>query len=155
MKLGKPLGKVLESTATIRHTAVHRLKVTVTRLEQYLSDAQLLSSFLGDATCSRRLTQIRREMSVAVDELKRNKDVVESKLAHELQKIAARRSALDRAEVEAVEEMLRQDCQYQELAGVNLEQSIRVLEEFESGAPTEHEAESHIDLDTDTEVPRE
>lgn len=146
MELGKPLGKLLESIATIRHTAVHRLKVTVTRLEQYLSDAQLLSNFLGNATCSRRLTQIRREMSVAVDELKRNKDLLESKFAHELQKIAAQRSALDHAEAEAVQEMLRQDCQYQELAGFNLEQSIRVPEEVESGAPTEHEAESDIDL---------
>jgi len=91
--LGKPLAEVLESVARIRHTAVHRLHVTVVRVEQYLSDAELLTTLLRDDACTRRLSQVRREVSLTVDELKRTKDVLESKLADTLKKLAARRSA--------------------------------------------------------------
>jgi hypothetical protein len=151
--LGKPLAEVLESIVRIRHTAVHRLHITVIRIEQYLCDAELLANLLRDNTCARRLSRIRREISLAADELKRNKDVLELKLADTLKRLAAQRSALDRAEAAAVEDMLREDQQYQGLAGINLERSILAPEsEVESGAVTEHEAGSEVDLDTDTEV---
>ena len=118
--LGKPLTEVLESMVRIPHTAVHRLHVTATRIEQYLSDAEILADLLRENACTRRLSRIRWEVSLAADDLKRNEDVLELKLADTFKKLAARRSAIDRAEAAAVEDMLREDRQYQELAGVNL-----------------------------------
>lgn len=155
--LRKPLVEVLESIARIRHTAVHRLPVTAARVDQYLSDAEMLSNLLGDDTGSRSLSRIRRQLSSTIDELKRNKDVLESKLTISQRRIAAERSALDRAEAEAKEEMLKQDQQYQELAAAHLEKNISLPEEveIERGTPTGHGAGSDADLDTDIEFPRE
>lgn len=149
--LGKPLTEILESIVRIRHTAVHRLHVTVTRLEQHLSDAELLANLLRDDVCASRLSGIRREVSLSADELKRNKDVLELKLVDTLKKLAARRLALDRTEAAAVEDMLREDRKYQEMAGLNLERSI-LEPAVESNAPTEQEVGSDVDLDTGTEV---
>ena len=47
-----------------------------------------------------------------------------SKLGDTLKKLAGRRAAIDRAEIAAVEDMIKQDKQYQELAGANLDQVI-------------------------------
>ncbi|ETN45756.1 uncharacterized protein HMPREF1541_09589 [Cyphellophora europaea CBS 101466] len=151
--LGKPLAEVLESITSIRHTAVHRLHVTVTRLEQYLSDAELLANLLHDDVCANHLSRIRREVSLAVDELKLNKDVLESKVAETLKKLAAQRLAIVHAEAAAVEDMLRQDRQYQAMAGSNLER--RILEskpENETGTSTERDDKTDFDPDTDTDV---
>ena len=74
-------------------------------------------------------------------ELKRNKDVLESKLEDTLKSLAAHRAAIDRAETAAVEDMVKQDKQHQELVGVNLDQMILAPETVvQSDALTENKA---------------
>ncbi|QSS59377.1 hypothetical protein I7I51_08812 [Histoplasma capsulatum] len=48
--VGKPLEKLFRSVADIRHTAVHRIRVSARGIEQFLLDAETLAMLLGDMT---------------------------------------------------------------------------------------------------------
>ena len=78
--LGKPFAELLDSLSHLRHTAVHRLRVSANGLEQFLVDAETLVQLLQDDNCAKRLTELRRDTQLTIGELKRNKDLLESKL---------------------------------------------------------------------------
>ena len=100
-EFGRPLADILNSASHIRHTAVHRLRITVNRIENFVSDAELLARLLQD-------------------------------------------------ELAAVEDMVSQDEEYQQLAGTNLEQIILAPETaVQSAAPTENETASETELEVD------
>ncbi|EDN04901.1 predicted protein [Histoplasma mississippiense (nom. inval.)] len=115
--VGKPLEKLFRSVADIRHTAVHRIH-----------------TFGG--TRSRRL----RSWSATSTSLG-------SKLDETLKRIA--RSAgkeLDRVEQSAITEMVKEDGEYQVLAGSNLEQAIASSEAMAlTAAVTGNETSSDMD----------
>lgn len=126
--LGKPFPDYLESIAEIRHTAVHRVRVTANRVEYFMVEAESLAHLLGDDTCGRTLLHLRRETRSVIDEFGRNKDLLELRLREKRKEIAARRVELDCIERTALETMLREDKEYQALAGANLEQAIEAPE---------------------------
>lgn len=49
-ELGKPLPKLLESITQLRHTAVHRLRVSVNRIKLFMIDSESLVKLLQDET---------------------------------------------------------------------------------------------------------
>jgi hypothetical protein len=148
--LGKPFAELLDSLSHLRHTAVHRLRVSANGLEQFLVDAETLVELLQDDNCAKRLTRLRRDTQLTIGELKRNKDLLESKLKLKLQRIADQRAELDRLEHLAVEEMIREDKDYQTLAGANLDEAIQSSDTIiQSAGPTEVESESESDVETD------
>lgn len=150
-ELGKPFEELLDSMAHLRHTAVHRLRVTVNRIEQFMVDSESLARLLQDETCAKTLSRLRRETQLTIDELRRNKDLLESRLAETLKRIAAQRLELDRLEQTAMEDMLREDKEYQSFAGTNLEQTIISPETIvQSVATTENETGSEADVDVDS-----
>lgn len=93
-ELGKPLAEFLESISQLRHTAVHRLRVSVARVEQFMVDAEALVNLLQDDACATTLFRLRQETQLIIDELKRNKDLLESRLADTLKTFAAQRAEL-------------------------------------------------------------
>ena len=142
-ELGKPLEQLLNSIVQLRHTAVHRVRVSVKRIEQFMVDAESLVGLLQDDVCIRRLSRLRRETQLTVEELKRNKDLLESKLAAKLKEIAARRAELEQLESVAVEDMLKKDKDYQVFAGANLSRAITSPEAVvQSAVETENETGS-------------
>lgn len=54
----KPLEKLLQSIANIRHTAVHRLRTNSVRLEQFLIDAEDLVGALGNPVYANVTSQL-------------------------------------------------------------------------------------------------
>jgi hypothetical protein len=148
--LGKPFPELLNSLSHLRHTAVHRLRVGANGLEQFLVDAETLAQLLQNDNYARRLTGLRRDTQLIIGELKRNKDLLESRLKSKLQNIADQRAELDRLEHLAVEEMIREDKEYQTLAGANLDEAIHSLDTtIQSAGPTEGESGSESDVETD------
>ena len=123
-ELGKPFSQLLDTIAHVRHTAVHRLRVRVNRIEEFMVDSESLARLLQEDTCALALSRLRRETLLTIDELKRNKDLLESRLAETLKRTAAQKAELERIEHMAVEDMLREDREYQFLASINLEQAI-------------------------------
>lgn len=147
-ELGEPLAQLLDSMTQLRHTAVHRLRVSVKRIDQFMVDAESLVRLLQDDACIRMLSRLRRETQLTVDELKRNKDLLESSLAAKLKEIAAQRAELEQLERVAVEDMLKEDKDYQAFAGASLSQAIMSPETMlQSEAATENETDSEVDVD--------
>jgi hypothetical protein len=126
--VGKPLRKLFQSVADIRHTAVHRIRVSAKGVEQFILDAEALAMLLDNQESLKSLTQLRRETQLAIEELERTKHVLHSKLEENLRKIAAQRAELDEMEKAAISEMLEEDDQYQLFAGMKLERAISTSE---------------------------
>ena len=122
--VGKPLEKLFQSIADIRHTAVHRVRISGKGIEQFILDAESLATLLDDSVCLKSLTKLRRDTRLAIEELERNKHILRSKLDETLERIAAQRAELDQLEKAAITEMLEEDGQYQVFAGTNLERAI-------------------------------
>ena len=151
--LGKPFAQILDSIVQLRHTAVHRLRINANRLEQFMIDAESLARLLRDDYCLQRLTRLRMDTQLIIGELKRNKDLLESKVTLKLQSIAAQRAQLDHLEQTAVDEMMIEDKEYQVLAGANFDQAINSPDTVrQSEAPTEVEVSSEADFEADLET---
>lgn len=122
--IGKPLSQLFRSLSDIRNAAVHRICVSARGLEQFLLNGESLATLLGDTTRLKSLSELRRNIQQTVEELERNKHLLGSKLKETLQKIAAQRAELDRAEEMAISEMMKEDGEYQAFAGKNLEEAV-------------------------------
>ncbi|KAK5077834.1 hypothetical protein LTR64_003765 [Lithohypha guttulata] len=148
-ELGKPFNDLLDTVAQIRHTAVHRLRISANRIGLYLQDAESLSRLLHDRGCLQSLSRLRRETHLAIEDLKGNKDLLESQLAVKMKDITARRAELDRLEGSVVADMMREDQEYAQLVGKSLLQTVNFPDTtIHSISATEH------DHDSDTEVAR-
>ena len=122
--VGKPLEQLFQSVADIRHTAVHRVRVSAKGIEQFILDAESLATLLDNRACLTSLTKLRRDTLIAIEELGRTKHLLHSKLEENLKRIAAQRAELDRLEKAAITEMVEEDEQYQVFAGMNLERAM-------------------------------
>jgi hypothetical protein len=151
-ELGKPFGQILDSMAQLRHTAVHRLRVSANRVEQFLIEGEQLANLIGDEKCGRRLLHFRRESNLAIDELRRNKDLLELRHKEKLTYIASQRAELDRLEQTAIGELLRDDKEYQIIAGSNLELAIsEPSTALHSVTASEHDTCSETEADADSD----
>ncbi len=95
----------------LRHSAVHRLRKTASGVERLAENAQLFLEALNDSDRSARVSMLRRELSMAIEELKRNKDFLEGRYLGELKEIQAKRAALDMWERNAKNAMINGDSQ--------------------------------------------
>jgi hypothetical protein len=57
----------------LRHSAVHRLRKTAGGVQRLAENAQVFLEALNDPNRSERVSMLRRELSMAIEELKRNK----------------------------------------------------------------------------------
>jgi hypothetical protein len=128
IKIGKPLDDLFRSIAAIRHTAVHRLRISAKSIEQYLLDAESLLTLLDDQVNLAVVGRLRRETQSIIGELERNKHILNTKLDKTQQRIAAQRAELDRLEKALFADMVKEDSDYQALAGVNLEQATMMVD---------------------------
>jgi hypothetical protein len=148
--LGQDFAELTNSISHLRHTVVHRLRINANGLERFLADAEALAQLLHDDHSTRSLTRLRRETQTSLDELKRNKDLLESRLNSKLKQISDQRTELDRLEQSVVDEMLNADKEYHLLAGGNLDEAIKSCETaICSTAPTEIASRSESDCEDD------
>lgn len=148
VELGKPFTELLDSMAQLRHTAVHRIRVSAITVQQFITEAKSFAIILDNETCVRLLSRLRQESQQLIDDLGRNKDLLESELKRKLQDIDAQRRELDRLECKLVEDMLREDKEYQTLASANLEQAIAAATTSQQTASTsEHDTSSEAEVE--------
>lgn len=76
---------------------------------------------------SEKVSILRRELKEAIEELKRNKDLLEGRLHTQLKDIQKKRSELNMCEKTAIESMGRDDQQCQNEIGEGLESLVRSL----------------------------
>ena len=126
--VGKPFHDLLDSISHLRHTAVHRLRVTAARVEQFMVDAESLCRLLQDEASGASIAQYRRKVQMTLDDMKRNKDLLEARLAVVRADVLKRKRELERLEQAAVAEMLESDEKYQRAAGGELERELDRVE---------------------------
>ncbi|KAI4702205.1 hypothetical protein J4E81_002567 [Alternaria sp. BMP 2799] len=99
----KPLPSLMESIIQLRHNAVHRVRLSSSELLQHLTDAVLLAQLLHDDNCGKFLSDIRQRTHNAIEELVRNKQLLDGRLADIKRDFAAKRAELERQEAALLE----------------------------------------------------
>lgn len=123
--LKSPLNEFIGLLRELRHSAVHRLRKTAAGVERLAENAQLFLEALEDTIRSEKVERLRRELRSAIDELKRNKDLLERRLLAQLKEIQRKRSELDVWEKNAKEAMTREDLECSRDIGQGLETIVR------------------------------
>ncbi|KAL4805711.1 hypothetical protein BDV18DRAFT_160600 [Aspergillus unguis] len=126
--------ELFSSLRELRHSAVHRLRKTAGSVERLAKNTQLFLEALNDYDRSERVSNLRRELNKAIDELKRNKDLLEGRYLSELKEIQARRAALDTWERDAKNVMVDSDLQCLNDIDRSIENVVRY---FNLGEPVE------------------
>ncbi|KAJ5640355.1 uncharacterized protein N7484_008217 [Penicillium longicatenatum] len=90
--LKPPLGEFIGLLQELRHSAVHRLRKAAAGVERLAENAQLFLIALEDSTRSEKVETLRRELRSAIEEMKRNKDLLEMRLLAQLKEIQKKRS---------------------------------------------------------------
>ena len=142
----KPLGELFKSIANIRHAAVHRIRVNSKGIEQFLLDAEALAILLGETSHAGKIGKLRRETQATVEELHRNKHFLRTRLGDTLRAIMVQREELKRLEDEAIAEMVREDRDYQMLAGRSIGEALASSEaSFSTAVDTPKEFVNGVD----------
>jgi hypothetical protein len=150
--IGKPLEELFHSVINIRHTAVHRIRVSAKEIEQFLLDAESLATLLGDLESLELLKKLREDTQLTIKELERNKHSLNTKLEEVLKSIAAQKAELERLKEVAIAEMEKEDRDYQVVAGANLEQTIECSDVAKLiAAAIEDEINSDVDDSDDSD----
>lgn len=150
--VSKQTSEVFQLLRELRHSAVHRLHITASRVEKLLENVQLFLDMLGDRDRSVKVSLIRRELRLAVEELERNKDLLEAKLLVQLREIDVKRSQLKQLEQEVVTRMSGEDRECQNDVGSKLERrvaQVQVTRLEQDLTPELEESESESEVESD------
>jgi hypothetical protein len=150
-EVSKPLPDLFNSIAQLRHTAVHRLRVTANRILQFNLDAEALVKLLRDDITLDVVASIRRCLEHYIGEIARNKDLLEVSMATTKAKFAAKREELEREEKEALEKAVEEDKEYMVLAGRGLEQALEGKNVVGDGGHRMDEEEEDMSEETEIE----
>ena len=127
-EINKDLPKeLLRSIASIRHTAVHRLRTNSAGLERFLTDAEELAGILGDTVHAKAISQLRSDAQSALVELTQNKHFIQRQLERAQEEIAKKRAKLDQEEQEVLRCIAKEDKKYRMLAGDRLQNALELM----------------------------
>lgn len=157
--LGRPLKTVLDTAAELRHTAVHRLRTSAKGIERLVRNAEALAKLLlNDSSRTRKIGTIRRELQSGTEELQRNKDLLETRLAEQIESITEKRAELDRLEIRLVRDMVDEDRENQRVVGRALNEVLARVEDrhpdkkSEGSGPVSDSRNVESDLEADLEL---
>ncbi|KAI9759618.1 MAG: hypothetical protein M4579_002186 [Chaenotheca gracillima] len=116
-ELEPQLDRILEQVSQLRHNAVHRVRMTAKGIEKLIKNAELFLDIIRDTPRLERIGAIRCALQSSVEDLQRNKDILETRTQDQFRLISDRRAELDRLEEAAVASMVREDAEYLRGAG--------------------------------------
>lgn len=90
----KPPDELFRSIAEIRHTAVHRRRVSLHVVRQFFTDAETLLLLFGDDVRRREIAMLRQEVRMAFAKTKQNHRTFHSTVSKSLRVIATKRAHL-------------------------------------------------------------
>ncbi|OQN95546.1 hypothetical protein B0A48_18390 [Cryoendolithus antarcticus] len=146
--IGKPFGKFLSAIVNIRHTAVHRLKVTAGSLERFLQDAEGLIRLLRNKSMPLKMAQLRRRLHFSIGEIERNKNLLGAKISATQKEHGFKKAELDRMESAAIAEMILEDSEYERLVGERLERDTD-LAGVDHGSTVQGQDETYLEMESE------
>jgi DNA primase large subunit len=150
-KAGKSVNELFESMARLRHATVHRHRMSMATVIEFLLDAESFSEVLKDEICTKTITRLRREAQKVKEELERHKTLLEFQLTKKLAMIASQRADLDRQESTAVANMIDEDNQFQISSCIDLFDIIHgPITAVQSPAPSVRETSSEEGTDVES-----
>ena len=130
---GLPLKTVFLSVNMIRHSAVHRLRISAVRITEMIRSAARFAGVLRDQHRAIQLTEMQQELQGQSGKLEMWKALLRKRFAGELQDISERRAELNRMEEQAEVAVIKEDSHNRSLIGSLLEESIlRILRSRET-----------------------
>lgn len=118
---GKSIAEVLFGTSTLRHSAVHRLRTSAGGILNMLSAAITFAEALHDFKRAEKVADIKMQLKTSIEQIVQHQNLLECKLANQLEDIADRRAELDELERSSIEEMLATDKKQRTEVGSALE----------------------------------
>lgn len=138
------LDMILTSTHKLRHSAVHRLRITAHGVVQLIESARSLTEALQDTERTAQLDELCLDAESKVKAMELNKNVLEDEFAQKLEEIAQKRRDLDKEEEFLRAKLHAEDLENTLLIGSLLEESIEKIFKgsCESGCVNEGEEQS-------------
>ncbi|KAK8079394.1 hypothetical protein PG997_007212 [Apiospora hydei] len=128
-------GTAFASITNIRHTAVHRNRISAAALEDFFRDAEAFTALLGDTKTTETIARMRQEIKTTIEELERNTKAVHSKLDRTMHEIGAKREELRRLEKEALDDVQRENGECQGMAARSIDTVIAPPKPLSETAP--------------------
>lgn len=107
------MAEIMSSIANIRHTVVHQIPVTVDRVLELLVCAELFADMLDDSETIKTISKWRRKAQDVVEEMKRNKNLLEAKIQQLRRHFEKQRLEIDEEERTALENVKHEDVEMQ------------------------------------------
>lgn len=112
------------SLVDIRHTAVHRLPVSINGIKTFLEHGELLATLLGNGLALSELSTLKAALETVTKGMEDHKNMLGAKLNITMGRIATERIRLNMEEEEAMASMMREDAEYQIDAGASFERTL-------------------------------
>lgn len=118
----RPLSAVLGSVVQLRHTAVHRQKITALEVQSFLEDAEFLLNFLDDGASAKEISDIRQSLSDHVEDLSAHSNSYQERLRVITKDKQMQMFQLQLEEHLAVGQVLAESQEYERRATVQFQQ---------------------------------
>lgn len=118
---GKGLQEVLFAVSNLRHSAVHRLPTSAAGILKLLDSAITFTEALNDTARKGRIDEIKLELAETIRGIIQHQTLLERKLSDQLIDLARRRAEIDELERLAVKDMLKNDKEHRNIAGLAVE----------------------------------
>lgn len=116
---------VLLAVNKLRHSAVHRLRISAKGIVQMVDAAVKFAETLLDSVRASQLEELYKELQSKIKSQELNKNYLETKLKDELDEIECQREELAKREREAVSTMVIEDMDNMHFIGSLLEDNLR------------------------------
>lgn len=119
--LDRPLSAVLNAVVQLRHTAVHRQKVTAFEVQSFLEDAEALLIFLDERTSAKEIADLHGVLSDYVKDLSAHSSSYQERLRAITRDKQMQAFRLKLEEHLAVSEVLAESQEYERRAALQLQ----------------------------------
>lgn len=121
----------------LRHSAVHRLRISAKGILQMIEAAVRFAETLSDLARASQLEELYKELQSIIKSQELNKNYLETKLTDELDEIKRQREELVKREQEAISTIVTEDGENTSFVGSLLERRLRSILD---GYHTDHES---------------
>ncbi|KAL8939705.1 MAG: hypothetical protein Q9216_003219 [Gyalolechia sp. 2 TL-2023] len=119
--------KILFAVNRLRHSAVHRLRISAKGILQIIHDAVRFAETLSDSARASQLEELYKELQSMIKSQELNKNYLETKLKDELDEIKRQREELVEREQKAISTIVVEDGDNTKFVGSLLERRLRSI----------------------------